>query len=1828
MVALTAPFHPVILQGLQFDPADPLKVDFIVDEGDRANAGQAAFEAETAQLAKYFLAGLTLPRGDLWVNLSPYEGERIIPEALGQTGLGKVFLEQDYLLKNLTASLIHPDSETGKRFWAEAYKQAYEKLGTTDIPVDTFNKVWIIPEKPVVYEKPGASHVAYIVDARLKVMLDSDYLAQIKNVVSDTSISKQALRDIIVPIIEKEVNEGAGFAPLRQAYQALILAGWMKGKMSSAGGLLAGGYINLNKTAGVEHGEQGLKDRVWNAYLEAFQKGVFNFIREEKDPATDEVLPRKYFSGGFDFDAAETPLIVGALQAPLSGSRKKVTFRFDPLRELSKASGLSAVAAASREVPWSFLDAEGYEARQLLSRSGEDAPELLIVTLRQHGSTVPDANIIFELFPQQKLIRSKIFMPAFPKDGTDRSPALLRHIFEEGGFAGWRFLANAAPSQARSLAAMTDFKVEISPGFLGLERRAAFKPAVKAATQSVVSGHGPGQSLLRAIKESNVFGIIPGNVDPAQRDAAESTRKELVNDLMARAKRVQAGFNIPFLHMEPVFRHIFANGLLRMRLMSDALELRVEPEFLRQILQGLESEFNIIDELLTTFSDPDLAFVWARGYIRHYDQNAANSGQGRDLYGAAKLFVDGQGTKRLAAIAVDMRELSRVWKENTASLHADVTRLLVLSGEPYQIVFSSSARKFIPVSGELTSEIFKKRETINLQDAQDGDFVYHPRIAVGFSTLAVRGLVDEDVHGGANKDFRHWEWLLDGAIWELLKNAHQGRYGRKDGIKNVSVEVSVAAEVLRIIIKDDGEGMDRGYFELLRRGRDAVKEVSTKEFTDIHGQGLGVGDSILHLNQIGGTVRIDNRPQEDFPKDHGVTYTIEIPVAASSVNAAEMTAAARKVLLRKFDEMFKSFFAGRELLLAKLGRADEPLYRPFMEAADHVSQDAMALNFFGALLRGQGPGPAVDDWEKLNRDMVRFKADVEAIFVEPQGLRSWAAAYMSVTKKDDASLRSELARFILKDRAGEWNNPAFSKAWLTYRRMFDSSWKEFRDVFNAYKPAGVAGIDAAEGVEPGREALVIELLKALREIDRFPGGIASFPKLFQSVVHGAVTPFVAGYLLEEMPSNAIAYEKSASGTWQEVSLSRLKAMPGAFASRVDIYAMPSKISGIVPAVVLISDAAEKFTDPDAYDQRLMMTPTQALARSLWFDPEHLGLADLAFEKMIKASVQHYLALRSWVPQDDLRVAAKEIMMTLGLNREAFNRRFFADNLWALDIGDHQILIKKYSGLCFDYSKFIASQDGSPFGIPNEVRGHLYFLLGVEFMHLRDAFSSLILAMGREHWNGVNGHLGALRGAIKSYSPADDILKRVGDLQDSVTRAEGALYRRQMPRVLFETDEFLKTALRALAHSEKLTVEARHELVSGFVVSAELIDRVIDLREPVRDESEAQLASRLYAEKQAMKLYENLQGIEIRLFAGLEPEADRSQSLAASAHPPMTQDMMTWPEHVRDRARVLEAGGRHIAAARDGSPLRYLKAAFVPYEETVSSSRQDIYDADERAVSKFGPVRNRINLWANDQDARLLILELVRDVEAGTPLIDEKDFLDRLNAINIALIKSAVPDEENYYYSRMFFNRTLLEKISGIDRIAGKMLTPALTLGRSGRLLVQFKRLINEIEHRDQYSMDSFLDALEAFYREIMRGQSGEDEFLFKSGNNSLAMNMVNAFLRLNGLKGISHGDLEFNVRAGQQAGLREAFKRQIQQANSALDWTAPAKGQVDRAEAPNGGIDLGAALAPVTQGDVGSGDVLAMPMTADAGALLGFSPVLIGIKPIDDLPSILGLSGK
>ncbi|MCA9404687.1 MAG: hypothetical protein KC897_12940, partial [Candidatus Omnitrophica bacterium] len=144
-IGISPAYTPATLAGVNIDPRRPFDFDFIIHPGDSGLNGEE-LRGESLKLIKYFMAALTLDEEQLWVNLSPYEAERVIPERFGHTEMGRDLLAQDYLLKQLTASLMYPEDELGDRFWQRVNRLAYEKFGTAEIPLNTFNKIWIVPD--------------------------------------------------------------------------------------------------------------------------------------------------------------------------------------------------------------------------------------------------------------------------------------------------------------------------------------------------------------------------------------------------------------------------------------------------------------------------------------------------------------------------------------------------------------------------------------------------------------------------------------------------------------------------------------------------------------------------------------------------------------------------------------------------------------------------------------------------------------------------------------------------------------------------------------------------------------------------------------------------------------------------------------------------------------------------------------------------------------------------------------------------------------------------------------------------------------------------------------------------------------------------------------------------------------------------------------------------------------------------------------------------------------------------------------------------------------------------------------------------------------------------------------------------------------------------------------------------------------------------------------------------------------------------------------------------------------------------------------------------
>ena len=338
------------IAGIVANPLDPSSFDLIIKKGSIILSPDDK-QTEYIRQFKYFLSALTIPDQDQWVNLSPYEHDRIIPENFGRTVMGSDLLEQDRILKLTVSDMMHPDSPTGRAFWKRVYEQAWTRFGTTDIPLDVFNKVWITPGRAVVIERNGG---ALIVESSLKVMTGEDYQALKRMDVlpepqtAQTNIVPALLAEIIIPELEHEINTSPAFTTIRQICRAMIIATWYKESFSRS--LLGQAYADRSALQGIDQ-ELSNIEKIYRDYLSAFNLGAFDIIREHPDPQSGENIPRRYYSGGFSRAAGSAGITAVApgshLQQIAAEGFERLSFRAESFSDIDR-SQLSETEKAER----------------------------------------------------------------------------------------------------------------------------------------------------------------------------------------------------------------------------------------------------------------------------------------------------------------------------------------------------------------------------------------------------------------------------------------------------------------------------------------------------------------------------------------------------------------------------------------------------------------------------------------------------------------------------------------------------------------------------------------------------------------------------------------------------------------------------------------------------------------------------------------------------------------------------------------------------------------------------------------------------------------------------------------------------------------------------------------------------------------------------------------------------------------------------------------------------------------------------------------------------------------------------------------------------------------------------------------------------------------------------------------------------------------------------------------------------------------------------------------------------------------------------------------
>ncbi len=238
-----------------------------------------------------FMTGLRLPQDKFWANLSYLEPSRVLDSGIADTITGRVLLYGDLRLKQDIAQLINPAvSPEGALFWESVKKKAAE-MGVPDNVV-VLNKVWIEPAEACVYMRKG---VPCILRCSLRVCQESPVRAE----GTQGGIQEYADRlftTVILPKLNKKVNQDRAYASLRCVYKGLVLAKAYKESAPadlSGTGYCAGGQ-DL-RAAGLEYSAAA----IYRKYMKELKK-TRSCAAQSGDPSSGIVFTN-YFMGGVDF---------------------------------------------------------------------------------------------------------------------------------------------------------------------------------------------------------------------------------------------------------------------------------------------------------------------------------------------------------------------------------------------------------------------------------------------------------------------------------------------------------------------------------------------------------------------------------------------------------------------------------------------------------------------------------------------------------------------------------------------------------------------------------------------------------------------------------------------------------------------------------------------------------------------------------------------------------------------------------------------------------------------------------------------------------------------------------------------------------------------------------------------------------------------------------------------------------------------------------------------------------------------------------------------------------------------------------------------------------------------------------------------------------------------------------------------------------------------------------------------------------------------------------------------------------------------------------------
>ena len=303
-----------------------------------------------------FMTGLAVHDNKFWVNLNPWEADRIIDKELEQSDVGRIMLEADLQMKKDFSNYENPcTNETGKALWGllEKKREALAQQCMSKFPGEVRNidsirfrpvtRHWIIPDKVYAYtngsqiyiinstltisSEPIADHSAFELKDQDIGTLSNGCLEELNRSAKEYGEYYKDLNDhMILPYVISDVNSAERYEDLRNVYTALALAQWYKSSITSRRDIFRGNLtsldINIQKAL-----EPWNAEDIWNEYVISFRNGEYKCWENETIETATKITYRNESksSGGVEFGKIRANLVgINKLPKEIEDQAKKV----------------------------------------------------------------------------------------------------------------------------------------------------------------------------------------------------------------------------------------------------------------------------------------------------------------------------------------------------------------------------------------------------------------------------------------------------------------------------------------------------------------------------------------------------------------------------------------------------------------------------------------------------------------------------------------------------------------------------------------------------------------------------------------------------------------------------------------------------------------------------------------------------------------------------------------------------------------------------------------------------------------------------------------------------------------------------------------------------------------------------------------------------------------------------------------------------------------------------------------------------------------------------------------------------------------------------------------------------------------------------------------------------------------------------------------------------------------------------------------------------------------------------------------------------------------